>query len=152
MATLRCNILFWSSHPVTITSARRIAIGGWLFTAPTGFGGASGFCSWDCACSYPRPEVQGETEPIFLGRPGRHRGPPDLCEHTMAHSILVAGDDAGQGHQGPWPSKPANELLRLITSLPACELEAPCAGGTMVISTQGVSVSMDHDDFDICHG
>ena len=43
--------MYWSSHHVMITSTRRIAIGGWLFMAPTGFGGANAFCSWDSACS-----------------------------------------------------------------------------------------------------
>jgi PTS system cellobiose-specific IIB component len=47
MATLRCKIFSWSSHHLMITSTRRIAIGGWIFTAPTGFGGASGFCRWN---------------------------------------------------------------------------------------------------------
>ena len=31
-----------------ITFIKLIAIGGWTFTALTGFGGASGFCGWGC--------------------------------------------------------------------------------------------------------
>ena len=55
----------------------------------------------------PWPEVQGEPEDIFPGRPGGHRGPPHPCEHTVDHSILVVGDRGGQGHKGLWPSKPS---------------------------------------------
>ena len=108
MATLRCNIFSWSSLDVMITSTRRIAIGGWIFTAPTGFWGANGFCSWDRTCSLvflaDGSLAIGSTrtrKPSPFGRPGGHRGPPHPCEHTVALSILVVDDGAGQGHQGP---------------------------------------------------
>ena len=37
--------------------------------------------------------------------------------------------------------------LQLISSLPSCELEAPCAGGAVIISTRGVSARIDYDSF-----
>ncbi len=66
---------------------------------------------WRALQMDPRPEVQGYPEPIFIGRPGLHRGPPHPCEHTMAHGIFVVGDGAGQGHQGPRASNPSQGVV-----------------------------------------
>ena len=61
----------------------------------------------------------------------------------IAYLLLVMVQ--GKAVKGRGPASRAKELLQLITSLPSRELEAPCAGGTAVISTRGVSASIDHD-------
>ena len=63
----------------------------------------------------------------------------------IAYLLLVMVQ--GKAIKGRDPASRAQELLQLITSLPSCELEAPRAGGTVVISTRGVSASIDHDGF-----
>ena len=61
----------------------------------------------------------------------------------IAYLLLVTVE--GKAIKGRGPASRAKELLQLITSLPSCALEAPCAGGTVVISTRGVSARIDHD-------
>jgi len=63
----------------------------------------------------------------------------------IAYLLLVTVE--GKAIKGRDPASRAKELLQLITSLPSCALEAPCAGGTVVISTRGVSARIDHDGF-----
>ena len=63
----------------------------------------------------------------------------------IAYLLLVMAQ--GKSTMGRGPASRAEELLQLITTLPSCELGAPCVGGMVVISTRGVSASTDHDGF-----
>jgi len=58
-----------------------------------------------------------------------------LC--VIAYLLLVMVQ--GKAIKGRDTASRAKELLQLITYLRSCELDAPCAGGTAVISTRGVS-------------
>ena len=55
----------------------------------------------------------------------------------MAYLWLVMVQ--GKAIKGREPATRAKELLQSIASLPSCGFEAPFAGGTVVISTRGVS-------------
>ena len=99
-------------------------------------------------------------ERIFLGVPLRWI-PGQKFKENPTTSSLAGRVDIGGRHtlvNIPWltaylllvsvegkairdrdPARRAGELLQLLTSLPSSGLEAPCAGGSMVISTDGVS-------------
>ena len=62
-----------------------------------------------------------------------------------AYLLLVAVE--GKAIKTHDPASRAKELLQLMTSLPAFELEAPCTGGSLVINRHGVSGSMNDKNF-----
>ena len=62
-----------------------------------------------------------------------------------AYLLLVTVE--GKALKGRDPASRAKELLQLITSLPSSGLKAPCAGGSLVISTHGLSATIDHTSF-----
>ena len=62
-----------------------------------------------------------------------------------AYLLLVAVE--GKAVKTRDPASRAKELLQLMTSLPAFELKAPCAGGSLVINRHGMSGSMHDETF-----
>jgi len=100
----------------------------------------------------PRPEVQGELEPIsFSGRVDIEPCQTLVNTRSLIAYLLLALVE-GKATKGRGPARRAKELLQLVTSLPSRELEAPCAGDTVVISARGVSASIGHDGFIFCQG
>ena len=62
---------------------------------------------------------------------------------TIAYLLWVTVE--GKAIKVCGPASRAKEMLQFITSRPSCALEAPCAGGAVVISTRGASARIDHD-------
>ena len=117
-----------------------------MFMAPTEFEDANGFCSWDRACSMVF-FADGSLARTFKYNltPSSLAGRVDFeARHTLVNipwliAYLLLAMVQGTAIKGREPASRAKELLQLITSLPSCELEAPCARGASVMSTRGES-------------
>ena len=80
----------------------------------------------------PRLEAQANPNPSSLAGRVDIEARQTLVNIPWPISYLLLVVMQGKAIKGRDPASRAKELLQLITSLPACELEAPCAGGSVV--------------------